>query len=511
MSFNSSSPTLRLCSSLGRQFVVPPRPFPRLHRIAAMSISTSSELDQVTEGRVRELEARVAELHLKAQALNKQPGREAEATAVYKELAALDDEALELKLSGAQPPTATAITAIASTFPAFYSPLLPPSGWRSAENRCRAINAVLGAALGDAAACSCQWVYSEPAMAALAVSAAERGTGLEFFDPPQCPFFSYPLGSPSPYFEQAAVLLRSLVEAGRLDLTHYAAAVFAAFGPGYAGYRDRSTKNFLRRYAAGAAPPLTGTVDDQANAFARLPPLVALHAGAERGELVAAVERMIRVTQNDPVAVAYGTAAALILEAVVQGANVAAAVASTVDWLLGQEAQQVVLHLEYRQAQQAQQQEQGQAQLTVQQHAQERPGDLPKGQAGAWPAEQEVTALSHTTAAEGDDAGACLPCSMGACPLPGTPAERSATAGRRVLAAIQEQQHAGSAAQLPPEAFLEGVRLAIRPGGCCASRAGFVGALLGALGMQLPADWEGRVLGYASVRQHAELLVRLRD
>lgn len=58
--------------------------------------------------------------------------------------------------------------------------------------------------------------------------------------------------------------------------------------------RDRSTKNFLRRYAAGAAPPLTGTADDQANAFARLPPLVALHAGAERGELVAAVERMIR-------------------------------------------------------------------------------------------------------------------------------------------------------------------------------------------------------------------------
>lgn len=212
---------------------------------------------------MRELEARVAELHLKAQALNKQPGWEAEATAVYKELAALDDEALELKLSGAQPPTATAITAIASTFPAFYSPLLPPIGWRSAENRCRAINAVLGAALGDAAACSCQWVYSEPAMAALAVSAAERawagglrglrarrphllkndwlqtasryrgcggaviqpcvwqanhparhpslragGTGLEFFDPPQCPFFFYPLGSPSPYFEQAAVLLR---------------------------------------------------------------------------------------------------------------------------------------------------------------------------------------------------------------------------------------------------------------------------------------------------------------
>ncbi|KAL4420713.1 hypothetical protein ABPG75_010369 [Micractinium tetrahymenae] len=422
-------------------------------------------------------------------------------------------------------------------------------------------------------------------MAALAETAAERGVGLEFFDPPQCPFFSYPLGSPSPYFEQAAVLLRSLAEAGCLDLPHYAASVFAAFRPGYGGYRDRSTKNFLRRYAAGSLPPLTGSTDDQANAFARLPALVALHAGAERGELLASVERMIRVTQNDPVAVAYGTAAALILEAVVQGASVAAAVACTVDWLQqpatqkGQQAEQqagqqqadvaavepvsaalwgdvaarllqaaelapltplegatqlgrnchlpnslqtplqVVLHLEYRQAQQTQQrqqQQQGQAQQQQRQqiagqqteqllgdHQEEQVAALPGGQQGNGPA----------SAASADDAGGdfCLPCSMGACPLPGSPAERSAAAGRRVLAAILEQQRAGSAAQLPPEAFVEGVRLAIRPGGCCASRAGFVGALLGARGVQLPADWEGRALGYEEVRAQAERLAQLRD
>lgn len=46
------------------------------------------------------------------------------------------------------------------------------------------------------------------------------------------------------------------------------------------------------------------------------------------------------MTQNDPVAVAFGTAAALILEAVVRGASVAAAVASTIDWLLQQAAEQ---------------------------------------------------------------------------------------------------------------------------------------------------------------------------
>ncbi len=72
---------------------------------------------------------------------------------------------------------------------------------------------------------------------------------------------------------------------------------------------------------------------------------------------------------------------------------------------------------------------------------------------------------------------------------------------------------AGACRPHPSHLLLGHSHLAVthRPGGCCASRAGFVGALLGALGMQLPADWEGRVLGYASVRQHAELLVRLRD
>lgn len=58
--------------------------------------------------------------------------------------------------------------------------------------------------------------------------------------------------------------------------------------------RDRSCKAFLRRYAAGALPPLTGAADDQANAFTRLPPLVALFAGGGRARLLGAVERMVR-------------------------------------------------------------------------------------------------------------------------------------------------------------------------------------------------------------------------
>ena len=57
---------------------------------------------------------------------------------------------------------------------------------------------------------------------------------------------------------------------------------------------DRSTKSFLRRYASGLLPPATGSPDDQANAFTRLPPLVALLAGAARQDLLTAVACMIR-------------------------------------------------------------------------------------------------------------------------------------------------------------------------------------------------------------------------
>ena len=57
---------------------------------------------------------------------------------------------------------------------------------------------------------------------------------------------------------------------------------------------DRSTKSFLRRYASGLLPPATGSPDSQANAFARLPPLVALLAGAARQDLLTAVACMIR-------------------------------------------------------------------------------------------------------------------------------------------------------------------------------------------------------------------------
>lgn len=61
--------------------------------------------------------------------------------------------------------------------------------------------------------------------------------------------------------------------------------------------------------------------------------------------------------------------------------------------------------------------------------------------------------------------------------------------------------------------FLAAVRAAVREGGCCASRAGFVGALLGAaMGHEaVPEEWSRQVQGWEGVEHETEALLRLRD
>lgn len=119
-------------------------------------------------------QARVAALHKDAQRLNKIPGQEAAAAAVYRQLATLDDEALLLQLHHAPPLARGRAAAHAAAFPQ-YTHLLAPAPWAAVSARCsaaqlrsRALTAALGSALGDAAACSVQWVYSEKELQTLA-------------------------------------------------------------------------------------------------------------------------------------------------------------------------------------------------------------------------------------------------------------------------------------------------------------------------------------------------------
>ncbi len=65
--------------------------------------------------------------------------------------------------------------------------------------------------------------------------------------------------------------------------------------------------------------------------------------------------------------------------------------------------------------------------------------------------------------------------------------------------------------------YVKGVRLAIREGGCCASRASYVGACLGAMlspadgASLIPEDWVRRCAVYAQVAEDARAICTARS
>ena len=138
---------------------------------------SSTEVDS----QVQALEAAVADVHRQAQLLYKVPGREGEATKHYKQMAELDDQALNLRLAHPNFATAAAIAA----HPAAPPPLAAAPSWRDMAAACRlgglgreacsgtalrqrALGAVLGFTLGDAAACGVMWCYELTKLAGLA-------------------------------------------------------------------------------------------------------------------------------------------------------------------------------------------------------------------------------------------------------------------------------------------------------------------------------------------------------
>lgn len=154
----------------------------------------------------------------------------------------------------------------------------------------------------------------------------------------------------------------------------------------------------------------------------------------------------------------------------------------------------------------------------------------PSGTSSSSPAPQQAQQGAGTRAGGEDAAAFCLPCSLGApgegsaaqCAWrPGSrqpgAAQRSAaqvaaTGGTSTSLAAGDEAAALSARRSPEEVYTAAVRAALREGGCCASRAAFVGACLGALGGEaaVPRAWRERLTGWEDVRQLAGELCELR-
>ncbi|GLI62947.1 hypothetical protein VaNZ11_005801, partial [Volvox africanus] len=189
----------------------------------------------------------------------------------------------------------------------------------------RAKAAILGGLLADAASMPLHWIYDVPKIQEL-LAGTSRETTPEFFPEPSCPFYKHPYGSLSPYGHELIPLLQSMAEnGGELDENKYAEALYSYFtATEPEAYRNKSIRNVVAAWEEGKRGREVGDREDfQANCFAKASLLLARYAG--KPELREKVEAAVRVQQNNDKAVAYGLAGALLLEKVVLGHTVEAA------------------------------------------------------------------------------------------------------------------------------------------------------------------------------------------
>uniref|UniRef100_A0A3Q1C8A8 Selenoprotein J n=1 Tax=Amphiprion ocellaris TaxID=80972 RepID=A0A3Q1C8A8_AMPOC len=190
----------------------------------------------------------------------------------------------------------------------------------------RAIGAIIGAAVADAAAQPMHWIYSPDRLKEVL---SDLEPCPEFRPQSANPFYRRTTGEQTCYGDQAYVLLESLSQCG--DLTK---RIYKFFGPGTVydlplndpyrkkggpkvilpidgPWRNGSLKAFFRNVDAGKEE--TGCdVDCQMDGVTKLAPVVAMFAG--KPEMLEKVEKAMRVTQNNDMCVAMTLAAARFLE-----------------------------------------------------------------------------------------------------------------------------------------------------------------------------------------------------
>uniref|UniRef100_A0A3Q1BEE8 Selenoprotein J n=1 Tax=Amphiprion ocellaris TaxID=80972 RepID=A0A3Q1BEE8_AMPOC len=193
----------------------------------------------------------------------------------------------------------------------------------------RAMGAIVGSAVADAAAQPLHWVYDLQKLQGI----LDENPNPEFRPESANPFYRRQTGQQSCYGDQAYVLLESLSECGGLKVDDLSQRTLKFFGPGSEydtpvndPYRDRSgprpqlpidgpwrqgsLKGFLKNVDAGKEE--TGKTDCQIDGIAKLAPIVAFYAG--HPDMLEKVEQATRVTQNNDECVAETLAAARFLE-----------------------------------------------------------------------------------------------------------------------------------------------------------------------------------------------------
>ncbi|CAH1271847.1 Hypp4723 [Branchiostoma lanceolatum] len=327
------------------------------------------------------------------------------------------------------------------------------------EVSARAVAAVVGALVADAAAQGLHWVYDLEKL-----DAAVGGKDPEFHSPSACPFYTTDTGTNTAYGDQTFVVLESLAECKGLDVNDLKQRFYKYFGPGTAfdtgdqktrpikgPWRNGSIKAFLA--AMEAKKENTGSdTDTQADGAAKVAPLVALYVG--QPDMLAKVEAAVKVTQNHPVALSAALANARMLEAFI---------------LHGKQEGVVEALME----------------------------ELGKG--------QSITGQDETVLKQMADVQEQKPL--------GKPHREVVNKVFGSSCALPKQFQAALHCVVTHTDYVSAVRATILAGGDNASRAGFVGACFGALGGLdgIPAEWKDKCARYQTVLNLAQKLTAAQE
>lgn len=189
------------------------------------------------------------------------------------------------------------------------------------------IASIMGALVADSAALGLHWLY-EPAR----IAQIEKIKGLVFLQPDAKNFtdvkgfFAHVnkvAGDSSGYGETCWLILNHFARHGEFNRIEYQTEYRSHFGPGgtYTGYIDSPTRKTLLKLIPLSPedfPEVSGADDDQFAALATVPVITATHKGSQES-LFKKVEKVVRLTNHNDVAVTAAQYSAAVLASVFSG------------------------------------------------------------------------------------------------------------------------------------------------------------------------------------------------
>jgi ADP-ribosylglycohydrolase len=186
---------------------------------------------------------------------------------------------------------------------------------------------VLGALVADAAAMGLHWLYEPERLASIAKVSDPvfQDADLRNFEGARG-YFAHEgkrAGDGSQYGAVLALAMKSLLAShGQPDIADYQRRYLACFGPGgdWQGYIDRPTSGTLANLGGGVSdetPAVSGIDDDQLPALAPVPAVVA--ADPDHPELELRVIQMVRVTNDNALAIEAALITARLIRASLRG------------------------------------------------------------------------------------------------------------------------------------------------------------------------------------------------